>query len=66
MSAPYLTLAEAAVQLGLSDSRVRLLCKQGRIAGAVKLGRAWLLPSAPVIAPPRADTVRDQVGAASR
>ncbi|NER26368.1 MAG: helix-turn-helix domain-containing protein [Symploca sp. SIO1C4] len=36
--------AEAAELLGISTARVRLLLKQGRIEGAYKIGRFWVIP----------------------
>ena len=35
---------EAAFLLNISTARVRLLLKQGRIKGACKSGRSWLIP----------------------
>jgi hypothetical protein len=35
---------QASKLLGVSTSRVRLLLKQGRIRGAYKLGRFWVIP----------------------
>jgi hypothetical protein len=35
---------QAALLLGVSTSRVRILLKQGRIKGAYKLGRFWVIP----------------------
>lgn len=34
----------AASLLGVSSTRVRMLLKQGRIVGAYKLGKIWLIP----------------------
>lgn len=34
-------------------SHVRLLCTQGRIKGAVKVGRNWVIPEPVKILPPR-------------
>ncbi len=48
MSAPmpqWQTVAQAAERLGLSVNGLRHYLKGGRIAGAQKLGRDWLLPS---------------------
>lgn len=42
---------QAAAILGVSDRRVRALCKQGRIQGAVMVGKAWVLPDVPVVLP---------------
>lgn len=41
-----LTAKQYAAKHGLSDngSRVRQLCIAGRIKGAVKVGRDWLIP----------------------
>ena len=38
------TVAEAAGFLKISPRRVRVLCEQGRIEGAVKTGRDWNIP----------------------
>ena len=40
----YMTTVQAAEKWGISDRRVRILCQQGRIAGAYKEGRAYLVP----------------------
>ena len=48
-----LTITEAAEALGLSIARVRLLALQGRIRGAYKHGRAWVIPTdPPIVLPP--------------
>jgi excisionase family DNA binding protein len=41
----YETAQEAAGRYGVDDSQVRRLCIAGRIPGAVKVGRQWLIPS---------------------
>lgn len=43
--AHYLTVAEVAAALGVSTGRVRQLLGQGRIYGARKLGRDWMIPA---------------------
>lgn len=40
----YMSVRQAAALWGISDRRVRTLCKEGRIAGAVQVGRAWKIP----------------------
>ena len=40
----FLTTKQAAESWGISARRVALLCAQGRIPGAVKAGKTWLLP----------------------
>ena len=40
----YRTTKEAAMLWNISERRVVLLCKEGRIAGATKEGRVWKIP----------------------
>ncbi|MDO4486953.1 MAG: helix-turn-helix domain-containing protein [Bacillota bacterium] len=40
-----MTTKEVAEIWGISARRVALLCSQGRITGAVKKGKTWLIPS---------------------
>lgn len=40
----YLTTAEYAEKWNISQRRVAIYCKEGRIAGAVLKGRTWLIP----------------------
>ena len=40
----YITPKEAGVKWGISDRRIQLLCKQGRIEGAYRLGWTWAIP----------------------
>ena len=41
----YLKVSEIAKKWGLSTRRVRLLCAQGRIAGVVRKGNLYFIPS---------------------
>jgi len=41
----YISVKQAAQKWGISDRRVRVLCQQGKIAGARKEGRSYLIPS---------------------
>ncbi|HON43288.1 MAG TPA: Fic family protein [Bacillota bacterium] len=41
----YISVKQAAEKWGLSDRRVRVLCEHGKIAGARKEGRSYLIPS---------------------
>ena len=41
----YLTSAECAEKWNISQRRVAICCKEGRIAGAVMRGRMWMIPS---------------------
>lgn len=40
----YMSVAEASKRWQISDRRVRTLCVEGRIEGAVKFGRNWSIP----------------------
>ncbi|OLS01928.1 Fic family protein [Tissierella creatinophila] len=40
----YISIKEASEKWGISDSRIRLLCREGRIEGAMKIGRNWAIP----------------------
>lgn len=40
----YLTSAECAKKWNVSQRRVAIYCKEGRIEGAVLRGRMWLIP----------------------
>jgi hypothetical protein len=40
----YIMAKEAAEKWGISQRRVQLLCEQGRVPGAVRLGWAWAIP----------------------
>lgn len=40
----YVTTTEMSGIWGISARRIALLCEQGRISGAVKKGKTWLIP----------------------
>lgn len=40
----YLTTAEQAKIWNISQRRVAVLCKEGRVPGAVLKGKFWLIP----------------------
>lgn len=40
----YISCADAAEKWGISARRVQKLCEVGRIPGAVKFSRVWLIP----------------------
>ena len=40
----YISIDEAAKKWGLSKRFVQVLCANGRIEGATRLGRAWMIP----------------------
>jgi len=41
----YMTTKEASLKWRISDRRIRILCTEGKIKGAVKIGRNWSVPS---------------------
>ena len=41
----YLTSPEMSELWGISSRRISLLCAEGRIEGAIKKGKTWLIPS---------------------
>ena len=40
----FLKIEEIAAKWGISPRAVQLLCKDGKIAGAERFGRAWMIP----------------------
>jgi Fic family protein len=40
----YMSVTEASEKWQISDRRIRVLCTEGRIEGAVKFGRNWSIP----------------------
>lgn len=51
-----ISTTEAAKKLNVVPRRVRVLCEQGRIKGAKKVGRNWTVPDEPKVI--QADRVR--------
>jgi len=45
MDAKYLSIPETARKNKLSVAWVRRLAMDGRVAGAVKVGRQWIIPA---------------------
>ncbi len=41
----YLTTVEMAEKWGITSRRIGVLCAEGRISGAIKKGKTWLIPS---------------------
>jgi len=41
----YISTKEASEKWGISDRRIRVLCNEGRIEGAIKIGRNWSIPT---------------------
>lgn len=41
----YLTTVEMSKKWNISSRRIGVLCTEGRIEGAVKKGKMWLIPA---------------------
>lgn len=41
----YLTTIELSEKWGISSRRIGILCAEGRIEGALKKGKTWLIPA---------------------
>lgn len=46
-------VAKFAARIGVSPARVRQLCAVGRVAGARKVGKVWVVPADAYIIPAR-------------
>jgi excisionase family DNA binding protein len=44
MNLDWITPQQAAELWSITDRRIQALCADGRIPGAVRLGRGWLIP----------------------
>ena len=40
----FFTTTEMSKVWGISSRRISLLCAQGRVEGAIKKGKTWLIP----------------------
>ncbi|WP_097006571.1 helix-turn-helix domain-containing protein [Lacrimispora amygdalina] len=40
----YLSVSQVAEKWGIKQRRIRVLCAEGRIEGAYKVGTYWLIP----------------------
>ena len=45
MKNEYMTAQQAAEKWNISDRRVRVLCREGKISGAVKEGKSYKIPA---------------------
>ncbi len=41
----YLTTVELSAQWNITSRRIGVLCADGRIEGAIKKGKTWLIPA---------------------
>lgn len=60
----YITTKEAAVKWKISTTRITILANEGRIPGAQRIGRSWLIPASatkpPELKPDHSGSVRKQ------
>lgn len=40
----YLSIAQTAERWGISPRRIQILCRDGRVSGAVRIGHSWAIP----------------------
>ncbi len=40
----YLSIKDTALRWGISERRVQVLCKEGRIPGIIQIGYVWGIP----------------------
>lgn len=40
----YITVQEVAEKWGVTPRQVQILCKEGRITGATRMSRIWIIP----------------------
>lgn len=40
----FITVQEAAEKWSVTPRQVQILCKEGRIAGAMRMSRIWIIP----------------------
>jgi hypothetical protein len=40
----FMTVQETAEKWGITQRQVQILCKTGRVAGAIQISRIWLIP----------------------
>lgn len=45
MTVEYLSIRQVAEKWGLSARRINVLCSEGRIEGATKIGSYWAVPA---------------------
>ena len=57
MNTKLITVKEASLKWGVSERRVQKLCNDGRIKGATRFGRAWMIPSTAVLPTHKKDEV---------
>ena len=41
----YITIIDTAEKWGITTRRIQVLCKQGRIPGAILFGHTWAIPA---------------------
>lgn len=41
----FLSISQVAGKWGISKRRIQVLCSEGRITGAMKVGTVWLIPA---------------------
>lgn len=45
MSKGFITTAEAAAKSGTTGRRIQQLCVEGKVPGAQRFGKSWMIPA---------------------
>ena len=48
LESELMTTKEAAEMWGISPRRVQILCDTGKVHGAIRMGRTWIIPKGTV------------------
>ncbi len=40
----YLSITQTAERWGISPRRIQILCRDGRVDGAIRIGHSWAIP----------------------
>ena len=56
----FLPVAKFAARQGISPARVRQLCAVGRVSGARKVGKVWVVPADAYIIPARFRAIHER------
>lgn len=41
----YISATQLSMIWGISSRRIQILCKEGRVPGAMRVGNMWIIPS---------------------
>lgn len=41
----YLSIVQTSERWGISTRRIQVLCREGRVPGAIRIGHSWAIPN---------------------